>query len=92
MYASRKYDAQRIGGERLDRVARAENRPAERVILPETLREDLVDQIVGRVLHHLDFLDDDLLLPLHVVGIERRVEDDVGEDVEGERAGARRAP
>ena len=41
---------------------RAENRPAERMPFPEVLREELVDQIVGRVLDHLDLFEDDLLL------------------------------
>ena len=60
--------AQRLGGERFDRFPGAENRTAERMILPEPLREDLVDQIVGRVLDHLDLFDDDLLFALDVVG------------------------
>ena len=42
-------------------------------------------QIVGRVLDHLDLFDDDLLLALDVFGGERRIADDVGEDVDGER-------
>ena len=52
---------------------------------PEPLREELVDQIVRRVFHHLDLLDDHLLLPLDILGIEGRVEDDVGEHVERQR-------
>ena len=37
------------------------------MIFPETLREQLVDEIVGRVLDHLDLFEDDLLLALDVV-------------------------
>ena len=55
------------------------------MILPEALREELVDEIVGRVLDHLDLFEDDLLLALDVLGAERRVADDVGEDVDRER-------
>ena len=55
------------------------------MVLPEALREELVDQIVGGVLDHLDLFDDDLLLALDVVGRERRVEHDVRQDVDGER-------
>ena len=55
------------------------------MVLPEALREQLVDEIVGRVLDHLDFFEDDFLLALDIVGAERRVEDDVGQDVDGER-------
>ena len=63
----------------------AQNRAAERVVLPEPLREELVDEVVRRVLDHLDLFDDDLLLALEVLDAERRVADDVGEDVDGER-------
>ena len=55
------------------------------MVLPEALGEQLVDQIVGRILDHLDLFDDHFLLALDVVRGQRRVEDDVGEDVEGER-------
>ena len=77
--------AQQIRVERLDRFLGPENRPAERMVLPESLREQLVDEVVRRVLDHLDLFEDDLLLALDVVGAERRVADDVGEDVDGER-------
>ena len=55
------------------------------MVLPEALREELVDEVVRRVLDHLDLFEDDLLLALDVVGAERRVADDVGEDVDGQR-------
>ena len=52
---------------------------------PEVLREQLVDEIVGRVLDHLDLFEDHLLLALDLVGRERRAQDDVGEEVDRER-------
>ena len=55
------------------------------MVFPESLREELVDEVVGRVLDHLDLFDDDLLLALDVFDAERRVADDVREDVHGER-------
>ena len=55
------------------------------MVLPEALREQLVDEIVGRVLDHLDLFEDDLLLALDVVRAECRIPDDVGEDVDGQR-------
>ena len=55
------------------------------MICPEVLGEQLVDEIVRRVLDHLDLFEDDLLLALDVVCAERRTHDDVGEDVDGER-------
>jgi hypothetical protein len=53
--------------EGLDGLLRTENRSAERMAFPEMLREQLVDKIVGRVLDHLDFFEDDLLLALDFV-------------------------
>src|SRR5206468_8097981 len=76
---------QQLRVERLDRLLRAEDRTAERMILPEALREELVDEVVERVLDHLDLFDDDFLLALDVLGAERRVADDIGEDVDRER-------
>ena len=76
---------QRLLIERLDGLRDAENRPAERMALPVGLGEDFVDQIVGRVLDHLDLFENHLLLAFDVVFLERGVKDDVGEDVERER-------
>ena len=52
---------------------------------PELLRENLVHQIVGCVLDHLDLFEDDALLALDVGGRERRVHHDVAEQIDGER-------
>ena len=62
-----------------------ENGPSQRVVLPEALREQLVDQIVGCVLDHLDLFEDHLLLALDVLGTERRVHHDIRQDVDGQR-------
>ena len=48
--------------ERRHRGRRPQNRPPERMLRPELLREDLVHQIVRRVLDHLDLFEDDVLL------------------------------
>ena len=61
----------------------AEDGAAEGVALPEFLREELVDEVVGVVFVHLDFFEDDALLAGEVVGGEGGVEDEVGEEVEG---------
>ena len=55
------------------------------MIVPEPFREDLVNQIVGRVLDHLDLFEDHLLFALDVVVSEERIADQIGEDVDGER-------
>ena len=77
--------AKQVGGERLNRFPRPENRPPQRMVGPESLREELVDEVVRRVLHHLDLFDDNFLFALDVFRAERRVHHDVGEDVDGER-------
>ena len=76
--------AQTLLGDRLDAVLRAENWPAERVPLPERLREDLVHEVVGRVLDHLDFFEDDLLFALDVDLVKGGSQDDVRQDVDGD--------
>ncbi len=60
-----------------------EDGAAQRVALPEVLGEELVDEIVGVVLVHLDLFEDDALLALDLLGGEGGVKDKVGEDVEG---------
>ena len=67
------------------RVGLTENRPAERVIGPEPAGEQLVDEVVGRVLDHLDLFEDDLLLALDLGGVEGRRGDQVREHVDGQR-------
>ena len=68
-----------------DRLGHAQNRPPERVILPELLGEQLVDEVVRRVLHHLDFFEDDLLLAFDVVGGKLRTPHDIREHLNGQR-------
>ena len=53
--------------------------------IPELLREHLVHQIVGGVLHHLDLFEDDALLALDVGGCQRRTHDHVGQQIDGQR-------
>jgi hypothetical protein len=76
---------QRGAVERVDALRRAENRPAERMIAPEILREDFVDEIVRRVLDHLDLFEDYLLLALDVVLSEQRIANQIGEDLDRQR-------
>ena len=77
--------AQDVGVQRLDRVRTPENRPAQRVIFPEALREELVHEVVRRVLDHLDLFEDHLLLALDVARAERRIQHDVRQDVHRQR-------
>ena len=77
--------AQRFLIEGADARRRAENRPPERMVVPETLGEQLVDQVVGRVLDHLDLFEDDLLLALDVFVQEQRVGDQVRQDLDRQR-------
>ena len=92
MYALSEIRPEQIGAEDFDRLAGAQNRPPERMVFPEALREELVDEVVRRVLDHLDLFDDDLLLPFDVLGANAGLQDDIGEDVDAPAAGARPAP
>ena len=45
-------------GEALHRVHVAENWSAQGIPVPEDLVEENVDVLIGRILHHVDLLDD----------------------------------
>jgi hypothetical protein len=49
-----------------------EDRPAERVPGPQRLGEQVVHEVVGRVLVHVDLLEDHLPLALEVLPVEDR--------------------
>ena len=71
--------------EALDGLARAQNRLAERVILPEVRRKNLVDQIVGTVRVHLDFFENDAFFLLDVFVAECGVQHEIAQYVHGDR-------
>ena len=77
--------AQPLLCQRLDALFGAEDGPSQRMPFPERLRENLVHEIVGRVLDHLDLFEDHFLFAVDVDLVERRTQDDVGKDVDGER-------
>src|SRR5213596_2779054 len=66
-------------------LARAEDRASERMALPELCGEEVMDQVVGRVLHHLDLLEHNRLFALELLGVEDRVQEDVGQEIDRER-------
>ena len=55
------------------------------MVFPEALREQLVHEVVGRVLDHLDLFEHDLLLALDIAGTERRIQHDVRQHVHRQR-------
>src|SRR5579884_2632821 len=59
----------------------AKDRLAKRVILPEILGEDLVHEVIGIVLVHLDFFEDDAPFASDFLFVENRVQNDVADDV-----------
>lgn len=73
-----------VAGHGGDRLPGAEHRPAERVVVQDRLTEDVVHELVGRVLVHVDLLEHHVALRLDLVGAQRWVLGDVGEDVEAE--------
>ena len=48
---------------------------------PCLLCEEIVDEVVGGVVHHLHFLEDHRLLPLDIAGVEARTQEHVGEKI-----------
>jgi len=77
--------AQRFAFEFADRIWRAEDGASERMLGPEAAGEDIVEKVF-RVVHvHLDFFEDDLAFFFDVFGIKLGAEDEIGEDVEGDR-------
>ena len=68
-----------------DRLTAAQDRAAQGVPGPDLPCEQIVDDVVGRVLDHLDLLQDDRFLALQLVGVEERVQEDVGQEIDGER-------
>ena len=66
----------------LDGLAGAEGLAAERVLGVEALVERGEHEVVGGVLAHEDLLDDDLTLGVELVGPERRLAHDVGQQAQ----------
>jgi hypothetical protein len=55
------------------------------MVRPNGLSEEIVDLIVGIVLHHFDLLEDHRPLLFNVCWVEAGVEDEICKDVHGQR-------
>ena len=66
-----------------DALHRPQDGPAEWVVGPQRLVQQVVDQVVGRVLVHVDLFQDHLALGLEVRSADHRVLEHVGEVVDG---------
>ncbi len=71
-----------VAGHAGDRCVTAQHFASERVVGEQCRREQLVHDVVGRVVAHADLFEDDLPLGFHVGGTERGLPEHVGEDVE----------
>ncbi len=60
----------------------AQDRLAERMILPEILGKDFVDEIVGIIFVHLDLFDDHAAFADDVGGIEDGIQNQVAQNIE----------
>ena len=74
------------GNERLARdggnlLVRAQDRAAERMVAKIRLRQQVVDQILRRVLAHGDLLEDDAALLFEVLLVEPGAQEQVGQEV-----------
>src|ERR1051325_9778398 len=56
-----------------NRIAGAQNRTAERVVFPKVLSKDFMNEVVGIVLIHLDFFQDDTAFTRDVLRIKCRI-------------------
>src|SRR6185295_472236 len=70
--------------EGLDRFGAAADRLAEGAVGPEVLGEEIVDELVRRVLALQDLLQDDGALAIDLLWIETRVQENVGQDILGD--------
>ncbi len=62
-------------------VTSSQDGPSQGMPLPDLLGKDIVDNVVRRVLHHLDLLQDHRLLALQLLGVEEGVQEDIGEQI-----------
>ena len=68
-------------------LGRAEHRPAERVIAEHRLVDQVLGHHRGLIVGAGDLLDDDAALSIHLLGVDSRPGDEVGQQVGGlERA------
>jgi hypothetical protein len=72
-----------VAGRRLDGLARPEDVPAERLVGVQQTVVDVADVALRRVEVHVHLLEDHALLLRDLLLVEPRVEEHVGEDVEG---------
>src|SRR5215469_13726078 len=63
----------------------SEYRFAQRVIFPEILREDLVHEVVGIILVHLDLFEDDAALANDVLNGEDGIQHQIRENIKSDR-------
>src|ERR1051326_442335 len=62
-----------------------QDRLAQRMVFPETLREDFMDKIIRIVLIHLNFFQDHTLFAENILGIESWIEYKIAQNVDGDR-------
>ncbi len=68
-----------------DRILRAQDRLAQRMALEEILGEDLVYEVVGIVLVHLDLFQNHAALAGDLLAVEDGMQDHIAENVDGYR-------
>jgi hypothetical protein len=74
-----------VTGNTSHRVLCPENGVTERMAFPESLAEQFMDLVIRRVIHHMNFLEDDTPFFLNLVRIKYGVKDDVGEEIDCQR-------
>jgi hypothetical protein len=60
-----------------------QNGAAQGVVGPQDLNKEIMNKVIGRVLHHLDLLEDYLLLLLQFSLLQERAQEDIREQIHG---------
>ncbi len=75
----------RLAVEPADDLGAAQHRPAHRLVGKGAFLEIVENDVVGRVVGLADLLQDHRALAFHLVRVEARIQQDVGEDIERQR-------
>ena len=75
----------RIAFEPLYRLFRPQDRLPQWMVLPEVLGKDLMHQVIGVILVHLDLFHDHPALPRNIARVKHGVENQIAQNIQGRR-------
>jgi hypothetical protein len=74
-----------ISREGLDQLRGSENWKTEWMVSPTGPIENVVDIIIRRILHHLNLLEDNHPLLLHIFHVHEGMKENIGQEIDGQR-------